>query len=73
MARQPKDRYPTAWAMKQDLDHPEAVTVTGLADRLVEPSPLRTGWRKIRILAIGVGLPLLVLLALYLSRHLKWK
>jgi serine/threonine-protein kinase len=73
MQRQPKDRYQTAWAMKQDLDHPEVVVVTGLVDRLVEPSPIRVGWRKIRILAIGVGLPLLVVLVIYLSRHLKWK
>src|SRR5947209_10093933 len=40
MARDPKERYPTALQFKHDLDKPDAVDVTGRAERLVEPVAL---------------------------------
>ena len=73
MARNPQDRYPTALAMKHDLDHPEAVHVTGRANRLVEPSLMKTSWRRVRVAVLGVGIPLLVVGTVYAARHLHWQ
>jgi serine/threonine protein kinase len=39
LQRNPADRYPSAAAMKAELDGVEQVRVTGLADRLKEPTP----------------------------------
>jgi len=75
MARDPDDRYPTAAAMRVDLEHPDRVEVTGRVHRLVEPHPLATRWRRYRVVAIGIGLPLLVAGGWWLSKnvdiHLK--
>jgi serine/threonine-protein kinase len=73
MARNPADRYPDAAAMRADLDNPDAVEVTGRASRLVEPNPISTSWRKYRVLAVCVGLPLLVVAGFWLSRHVQFK
>ena len=43
LQRDPVDRYPTAAAMKAELDTVEQVRVTGLADRLQEPTPWTPG------------------------------
>jgi serine/threonine-protein kinase len=73
MARDPADRYPDAAAMRADLDHPDAVEVTGRASRLVEPNPIGTSWRKYRLIALAVGLPLLILAGFWLSKHVQFK
>jgi serine/threonine-protein kinase len=70
MARNPDDRYPDAAAMRAELEHPDRVEVTGRVHRLVEPHPLATRWRRYRLIIVGAGMPLLALLALWLSRHL---
>jgi len=73
MARNPQDRYPTALAMKADLDNPSAVVVTGRADRLVVPSVASTSWRRVRIIVLSIGIPILILAAIFLLKHLKWQ
>jgi serine/threonine-protein kinase len=71
LRRDPADRYPSATAMKVDLDQPERVTVSGLCDRL---QPVTRGRRIRRLLShvflVGV-LPVAsqVLLFLLLWRH----
>ena len=44
LRRDPRERYPTAAAMKADLDDPAGVVITGICDRLV---PV-TRWRQTR-------------------------
>ena len=71
LQRDPADRYPTPAAMKAELDTAEHVRVTGLSDRLQEP----TSWKPSLLqrpavlaaallgpLAIGIGVMLVLLL-----------
>ena len=57
MARDPADRYPSAAAMKAEIDAPEDVQVTGRANRLKVPVVSRTPWRMIRMILIGLLVP----------------
>jgi serine/threonine protein kinase len=43
LQREPADRYPSAAAMKAELDTADHVRVTGLADRLEEPATWKPG------------------------------
>lgn len=54
MEREPKKRYPTAVAMKEDLDHPGEVQLTGRCHRLLRPSP----WKRHRKNALLITLAL---------------
>jgi serine/threonine-protein kinase len=60
LEREPEDRYPSALAMKAELDHPETVVVTNRAAKLRPPAATRTwkpGWQTLRLLTVvGVGL-----------------
>lgn len=73
MARDPKERFQTALAFKQELDNPEAVAVTGRADRLVEPVAWKGGWTRLRWYVAAVALPVVIFLAFFLMKHLQWK
>jgi serine/threonine protein phosphatase PrpC len=80
MARNPPDRYQSAMEMKIDLDAPEKVEVTGRAERLQAPKLWRSRWRQIRVYAITMGVPallvggyLLVKLFHYVAGHLHWQ
>ena len=54
MERDPGNRYPSAAAMKEDLDHPEAVLLSGRCHRLQRPVP----WKRHVKSALLVGLAL---------------
>jgi len=70
LRRDPRERYPSASALKADLDHPSLVCVSGLASRLVEATPWRRRRRWIRYVAtVGVA-PIAVLAAAF--RLLWW-
>ena len=69
MARNPQDRYPTALAMKQDLDHPEAVQVTGRANRLVVPNPISGNLRRYRLVAISILVPIIIFAVAWVMTH----
>lgn len=75
LRRDPDERYPSAAAMKEELDHLEKVSVTGLADRLQPVTRWRRGLRLARHLTTYVLLPLAsqVILFLLLWRHLTHK
>jgi serine/threonine-protein kinase len=60
MARLPADRYQTAMEMKADLDNPQAVQVTGRADRLVTPSPVSGNIRRHRLVAVSIAIPVVI-------------
>ena len=74
LQRDPADRYPSAAAMKAELDNVEQVRVTGLSDRLREPTEWRPGlWQRPLVLAAALLSPLLigiiVMLVLLLHHH----
>jgi hypothetical protein len=72
MARNPADRYASALAMKDDLDHPDQVQVTGRADRLVAPTVWKGRWVRMRWKLAALAVPVIVFLAFYLARHMKF-
>ena len=66
LRRDPAERYPTAAALKHDLDAPLFVRVTGLCDALQSSTRGRRAWRVIRWLGFHCVLPFVVLMLLYL-------
>lgn len=73
MARNPQDRYQTALDMKNDLDHPDQVHVTGRAQRLEAPAMWKSRWRGIRVAVFAVVIPVVIFLAIFVARHVTWK
>lgn len=59
MERDPVKRYPTAIEMKEDLDHPGEVKLTGRCHRLQTPSPWKQHWKN--VLLIGLTLTAIVI------------
>jgi serine/threonine-protein kinase len=66
MTRDPDNRYPSAAAMKADLDHPDDVVVTGRVTRLTLPTQWKNRWRTVRIAVIIALAPILLFLLLWL-------
>jgi serine/threonine-protein kinase len=66
MTREPDNRYPSATAMKADLDHPDDVVVTGRVTRLTLPTQWKNRWRTVRIVVITALAPILLFLLLWL-------
>jgi serine/threonine-protein kinase len=63
MERQPYDRYPTAAAMRAELDAPDNVQVTGRSERLRPGRPWQGQWQQWRLYIVAAVIPLIVLLA----------
>lgn len=57
LRRDPRERYPTAAAMKADLDNPAGVNITGICDRLVPVTRWRQNLRRARYVAMVVLIP----------------
>jgi len=73
LQRDPADRYPSAAAMKAELDDAEHIRVTGLADRLQQPTAWKPGFFQ-RPWVLGAALlgPLaigIVILLFLILRH----
>ena len=66
MAREPADRYQSAADMRADLDHPDAVVVTGRVTRLTLPTEWKNRWRTVRIGVITALVPIVLFLLLWL-------
>jgi serine/threonine protein phosphatase PrpC len=66
MARDPDDRYPSAAAMKADLEAPEQVAITGRAERLQAPTPWKSRWRNVRVVAISILVPIILFYLFFL-------
>ena len=61
LQRDPADRYASAAAMKAEIDSADEVRVTGLADRLQEPTPYAPGWfQRPWVLATAMLAPLVI-------------
>ena len=58
LRRNPQERYPSAEALKADLDAPQSVVVTGLAEHLQPPTSWRKFARKARYVFLVCGVPL---------------
>jgi serine/threonine protein kinase len=67
LRRDPAERYPTAAALKADLDDPSRVVVSGLSRRLVEVTPGRRRLRWLRFISVTVVVPLTLLVAVFLA------
>lgn len=66
MERDPGERYPSAAAMKADLDNPDAVVLTGRCDRLQTPAPWKRGWKKWLWITLAVAVPVVIFVLLVL-------
>jgi serine/threonine protein kinase len=70
LRREPAERYPSVAAMKEDLDHPERVVVSGFSDRLRPVTRWRRGLRMARYVAIFGVAPVAAQIVLFLLlRH----
>lgn len=68
----PVDRYPSAQAMKADLDAPDGVVVTGRHERLRPPMVWKSRWKTVRQVVIILGaLSLIFLLFIVMFRGQK--
>ena len=63
MERETHRRYPSAAAMKAELDNPESVKLTGRHHALRSPRLWKTRWRGARLVVVSALLPILVFLA----------
>jgi serine/threonine protein phosphatase PrpC len=66
MERDPKSRYQSAASMKAELDNPASVQLTGRCDRLQSPTPWKRNWQKALWIALGISVPLIILILLVL-------
>jgi serine/threonine-protein kinase len=66
MEREPKNRYQSAAEMKQDLDNPSAVTVTGRSLRLNAPDAWKVRLSILQPTLIAIIAPLVGLLVFYM-------
>ncbi len=64
MEREPRNRYPSAAAMKADLDDPGSVSLTGRCDRLQTPTAWKRSAKKALWITLAVSVPIVVLLLL---------
>ena len=75
MERDPEKRYPSAAALKEALDEPGKVELTGRCERLVPSTPFRRNLRKFRTVLLWAIVPVVVQVVLFLLlwHHLKKK
>ncbi len=69
MERNPAERYPSAAAMKAEVDDPDSVELTGRCDRLQPPSLSQTNWAAVRLVAISALIPIVILGGALLYLH----
>jgi serine/threonine-protein kinase len=60
MQRNPDDRYPSAAAMKAELDAPEKVAVTGRHERLTAPVLQDSFWQRYQVLLLSLLVPVVI-------------
>src|SRR5258707_13198299 len=62
MEREPHRRYPSAAAMKAELDNPDAVKLTGRHQHLQSVQGWKTRWQGSKLIILSALLPVLVFL-----------
>lgn len=74
MERNPARRYPSAAAMRADLEAPSQVELTGRCERLQPATKARRFWRKARLIAPWIVIPVgLQVLGFFLLLHFLGK
>ena len=73
LERQPYDRYPSAAAMKAELEAPESVQLTGRCDRLRPQAPWAHRWHSVRWIVLAILAPIIVFGLMYFLAHNPWK
>jgi serine/threonine protein phosphatase PrpC len=69
MEREPHKRYPSAAAMKAELDDPESIKITERHRQLTSPKAWKTRWQGSRLIVMSALLPLLLFgTALFFTR-----
>ncbi len=63
LARRPSERYPSAAAMRADLEAPERVVVTGRASRLQPPLLARLMWPVAVLVLVSILVPVVLFFA----------
>ena len=58
LERQPYDRYPSAAAMKAELEAPDSVPLTGRCDRLRPQAPWAHHWHSVRWIVLAILAPI---------------
>jgi serine/threonine-protein kinase len=71
LERQPFDRYPSAAAMKAELDNPGSVVLTGRNERLRPQVSWRSRWHWLRLALLALLVPLALLGTLALVAYLR--
>jgi serine/threonine-protein kinase len=66
MEREPSKRYPSAAAMKAELDAPDSVVLTDRHHRLRKATHWKRRFRKVRVILITAMLPIVAFLLLWL-------
>jgi serine/threonine-protein kinase len=66
LRRDPKDRYPTAAAMRADLEHPREMKVSGLAQHLIAVTRFRKSLRMLRYVTLVGVAPVVFMVGLFL-------
>ena len=72
LARDPVERYASAASMKQELDHPDQVQVTGRCDRLQDVQPWKSGFHSIKMLIFCIMVPILAISIWYMMSHFNF-
>lgn len=65
LRRDPEQRYASVTALRAELERPELVAVSGLAEHLQPPTAWRRRWRKARYVLVVAGLPLLAQIVIF--------
>ena len=72
MEQQPYNRYPSAKAMKAEINAPDSVELTGRPERLRPPVAWQGNWRAMRLVVLAVLIPILVFLSALLIFWHPW-
>jgi serine/threonine-protein kinase len=72
LEQKPYDRYPSATAMKAELDVPETVTLTGRHERLRPQIPWQARWRFLRYGLLAL-IPVAAFAILWLFYRHPWR
>ena len=73
LERQPYDRYPSAAAMKAELEAPDSVPLTGRCDRLRPQAPWSDRWRRVRWIVLAILAPIIIFGLMYFLAHNPWR
>lgn len=71
LERQAYDRYPSAAAMKVDLDSPEKIQLTGRSERLRPPIQWTGTWHKMKLWVLAALVPVVLVAILFLITRLR--